>query len=520
MNQLLIAIFSSLFAFTIFLYYTFYIKKLINKKAPPQAGGSWPVIGHLHLLGGQEPAHKVLGKLADKHGPIFTINLGVHRALVVSSWESAKECFTRNDKVFADRPTTLAMEILGYDFSLFGFSPYGQYWRHIRKISTVELLSLRRLQMLSNVRDSVVQSSIKNLHQLCADGNSNKVCADMKKWCSDVTLDLILSLVVGKRISDDQNASLKEALTTFFELSGLFVVSDGLPFLRWFDIGGHEKAMKKTFKELDEVVQKWLDEHKLTKVISNDHNKDQDFMDVLLSVIDETEKEFEGRDADTIIKATCLNMILAGSDTTTVTLIWALSLLVNNPRTLNKAQQELDTHVGKERQVKESDMNNLIYLQAIIKETLRLYPPGPLSVPHKSTEDCTVANYHVPANTHLHVNIWKMHRDPRIWTDPEEFQPERFLTSNSNSTSTVRDLDLRGQNFELLPFGSGRRMCPGVSFALQVLQVTLGKLLHGFEITRPSDELIDMTERVGLTNLKTTPLDLLITPRLPAHLYQ
>ncbi|KAM7253056.1 hypothetical protein ACFE04_025674 [Oxalis oulophora] len=321
----------------------------------------------------------------------------------------------------------------------------------------------------------------------------------MKKWFSDVTLDLILTLVVGKRISDDQNAPLR-VLEHIFRVVGAIC-------------GGHEKAMKKTSKELDEVAQKWLDEHKLTKV-SNDHNKDQDFIDVLLSAIDETEEEFEGRDADTIIKATCLTMILAASDTTTVTLIWALSLLVNNPQTLNKVQQELVTHVGRERKVKESDMNNLIYLQAIIKETLRLYPAGPLSIPHKSTEDCTVANYHVPANTQLHVNIWKIHRDPRIWTDPEEFQPERFLTGSG------RDLDVRGQNFELLPFSSGRRMCPGVSFAVQLLQLTLANLLHGFEITRQSDELIDMTEKVGLTNLKTTPLDLLITPRLPAHLYQ
>ncbi|KAM7264884.1 hypothetical protein ACFE04_002567 [Oxalis oulophora] len=137
MIMYILTVFVTLFPFAIFLCYTFYIRNL-NNKAPPQAGGSWPVIGHLHLLGGQEPAHKVLGKLADKHGPIFTVKLGVHRALVVSSRELAKECFTRNDKVFANRPTTLAMEILGYDFSLLGFSPYGQYSRHIRKIFTVD----------------------------------------------------------------------------------------------------------------------------------------------------------------------------------------------------------------------------------------------------------------------------------------------------------------------------------------------------------------------------------------------
>jgi cytochrome P450 len=448
----------------------------------------------------------VFGKMADKYGPIFTVKVGVHRALVVSSWEMAKECLTTNDKIFANRPKTLAMEVLGYDFAVFGFSPYGQYWRNIRKIATVELFSLHRLQMMSEVRESVVQSSIKQLFQLCS---LNKVRVDMKRWFHDVALNVILSIAVGKRCDFDQDSPWKEALIKYFVLSGLFVVSDALPFLRWFDIGGHEKEMRKTSKELDEVAQQWLNDHKLKKVNTRD-DQEQDFMDVLLSVIDEGEDKFEGRDADTIIKATCLTVILGGSDTTTVTLVWALSLLVNNPHTLKKVQQELDSHIGREKQsVKESDVSKLIYLQAVVKETLRLYPPAPLAVPHESMEDCNVGNYHVLANTQLHINVSKINRDPRVWTDPDEFRPERFLSS---------DLDVRGKNFELLPFSSGRRMCPAVSFALQVLQLTLANLLHGFEIA--TDESIDMTEKVGLTNLKTTPLDLLIAPRLPAHLYQ
>jgi cytochrome P450 len=206
-------------------------------------------------------------------------------------------------------------------------------------------------------------------------------------------------------------------------------------------------------------------------------------------------------------------LILGGTDTTTVTLTWALSLLVNNREALEKAQNELDSQVGRHRQVNESDVKKLVYLQAITKETLRLYPAAPLLAPHESTEDCTLGNYHVPARTRLLVNLWKLHRDPNVWQDPCTFQPERFLTSH-------KDFDFRGQNFEFIPFGSGRRICPGISLAIQVIQLTLAQLLHGFEITAPSDEPVDMTETVGLTNMKATPLEVLLTPRLPFSIYQ
>ena len=205
-------------------------------------------------------------------------------------------------------------------------------------------------------------------------------------------------------------------------------------------------------------------------------------------------------------------LILAATDTTTVTLIWALSLLLNNRETLKRAQQELDIQVVRERQVKESDVKNLEYLQAILKETMRLYPAALLLVPHESLEDCTLAGYNIPSGTRLLVNVPKLHQDPSVWVDPTEFRPERFLT-------THKDVDVKGQHFVLIPFGSGRRMCPGISFALQVTQLTLATLLHAFEIATPSDEPVDMTEKVGLTNLKATPLEVNLTPRLAAQAY-
>lgn len=496
-----------------------------KKKAAPKAGGAWPVIGHLHLLGGAEPPHIVLGNMAEKYGPIFTIKMGVYRALVVSSWETAKECFTTHDKAFAGRPRTLASELLTYDGAMMGFSPYGPYWRQVRKITTVELLSNHRLEKLKDVRESEVRAFLKELYKLWDDNRGgaskskgNMVLVEMKRWFGDLTLNIVLRTIVGQtvgyitNVEDEESVTgWKKGLKGFFHWTGVFSVSDALPFLRFLDLEGHGKAMKKTAKELDLAVEDWLQEHKQKRAAGIVKGK-EDFMDLMLDVFDNDAEAVQGGDSDTINKATSLALILAASDTTAVTLIWALSLLVNNPNVLKKARLELDTHVGKERQVEESDVQNLVYLKAVIKETLRLYPAAPLSVPHEAMEDCTIDGYHVPRGTRLLVNLSKIHRDERVWSNPNEFDPERFLTTHGG-------FDVRGKNFEFLPFGSGRRMCPGVSFALYVMDLALATVLHGFDFATASGEPVDMNESGGLTNLRATPLEVLLSPRLPSRLY-
>ena len=207
------------------------------------------------------------------------------------------------------------------------------------------------------------------------------------------------------------------------------------------------------------------------------------------------------------------SMIVGGTDTTAVSLTWAVCLLLRNPHILEKAKEELDTQIGKERCISEPDINKLVYLQAIVKETLRLYPAGPLAAPREFTEDCTLAGYHVKKGTQLITNVWKINTDPCIWSDPLDFKPERFLT-------THKDVDVKGQHFELLPFGSGRRMCPGVSFGLQMVHFTLASFLHSFEILNPSTEPVDMTGTLGLTNAKATPLEILVKPRLSPNCYE
>ncbi|KAL2348438.1 hypothetical protein Fmac_002438 [Flemingia macrophylla] len=483
----------------------------------PQAGKAWPIIGHLHLFGGHQQTHKTLGLMAEKHGPIFTIKLGSYKVLVLSSWEMAKECFTVHDKAFSTRPCVAASKLMGYNYAMFGFTPYGPYWREMRKLATIELLSNKRLELLKKTRISELESAMRELHKLWSRGGRPEggILVDMKQWFGDLTHNIVLRMVRGKSYRDDHAEGVarryKKVMRDCMSLFGVFVLSDAIPFLGWWDINGYEEAMKRTASELDPLVQGWLEEHKNGTLRVNG-KEEQDFMHVMLNVLQES--DISGYDSDTIIKATCLNLILAGSDTTMIALIWVLSLLLNHQIELKKVQDELDTCIGKDRNVEESDIANLVYLQAIVKETLRLYPPSPIITLRAAMEDCTFScGYHIPAGTHLMVNAWKIHRDGRVWSDPHDFKPERFLTSH-------RDVDVKGQNYEFVPFGSGRRACPGASLALRVVHLTLARLLHSFNVASPSNQVVDMTESIGLTNLKTTPLQVLLTPRLDTKLYE
>lgn len=287
------------------------------KQKPPQPTGSWPIIGHLPLLGRGLP-HITLGNLADKYGPIFIIKLGVNRGLVVSTSETAKECLGTNDKVFANRISTIFAEHLGYNSLLLGFSPYGQYWRQMRKIVVTELLSNHRLETLNHLRTSNVRSLIKAIHDSflinrnSSPGFDNDVIVDMKQWFNDINLNTTMRLIAGKSLKEfyhgeEEYNKYKKALRDFFDLGGAFVPADALPFLRCLDIGGYEKAIKKVAKEIDHVAQAWLDEHRAKRLSEQEkENNYKDFMDVMLGIFETKQNNPTQPEADTIIKATCM----------------------------------------------------------------------------------------------------------------------------------------------------------------------------------------------------------------------
>nr|GMD74220.1 cytochrome P450 CYP82D47-like [Ipomoea batatas] len=237
-----------------------------------------PIIGHLHLLAGgkKTPTHLILASMADKYGPIFRMRLGSVPVLVVSDSKIAKECFTAKDKELATRPKLLAYEIMGYNYSMFGIAPYGEYWREIRKIVLLELLSNRRIEMLRKVRESHVRKAIKRTFDHWShnkDPNSGAVVVEMRQWFSRLIVNLSIAMLFGEEEVGEESQLLK-SIRSLLELFGEMPVSDFIPWLRWMDLGGYEKAMRKTAEEMDCAADRWLKEHRAKRDLKSKEEED------------------------------------------------------------------------------------------------------------------------------------------------------------------------------------------------------------------------------------------------------
>ncbi|XP_065875974.1 dimethylnonatriene synthase-like [Euphorbia lathyris] len=490
--------------------------KKINTIPVPEPEGAWPLIGHLHLLKAKQPACIILGAIADKCSPIFSLSFGINKIVVVSGQELVKQCFTTNDVIFANRASIAAGKHIGYNNAILALAPYGQYWRDLRKLATLQLFSNQRLQLLKPVILSEINVFLKDLYLHY--NNKKKNVINISKMFERLTFNVSLRMVVGKRIcsskTSDENSEAwryRKAIEEALFLSGTFVLSDAIPWLEWVDYGGYISAMKRNSKELDTIIEAWLDEH-ISKRAEINGESESDFMDVLLSNVD-ADALLSGHSRRTVIKATSMILILTGSGSTSVTLTWVLSLLLNNPKVLKAAQEEIDKQVGTSKWVEESDIQNLKYLQAIVKETLRLYPPGPLTGIREATEDCYIGKYHISKGTRLFVNLWQLHGDPEVWENPEQFRPERFLTTHAH-------VDVKGQNFELIPFSSGRRSCPAINFGLQLVHMAIAKLIQEFDLSTVDGLAVDMKEGMGIALPKVNPVEVIVKPRLGLDLYK
>ncbi|KDP34890.1 hypothetical protein JCGZ_09178 [Jatropha curcas] len=267
-----------LFALFLIFFYNNLLRKTPTPKAnpPPQPGSAWPLIGHLPLLTGSNLPHVALATLADKSGPVLTIRIGSQPVLVLSHSEMAKELFTVNDLAVTSRPALVAAKFMGYNYAFFPFTPAGgPCWRETRKLSTLGLLSNRRLELLKHIRIQEVEASIKELHRSLT--STNKKTADMKQWFSDLNHNVLLRMVIGKKYFGEGGSSgekegrqFQKAISVLFHYLGTLVLRDAAPFLGWMDLGGHEKNMKKTAKVLDDILDKWLEEHKRKRYLSEE----------------------------------------------------------------------------------------------------------------------------------------------------------------------------------------------------------------------------------------------------------
>ncbi|KAE8652315.1 cytochrome P450 81Q32 [Cucumis sativus] len=460
----------------------------------PPSPPSFPIIGHLHLL--QRPTHRNFQNIAAKYGPIFTLRFGSHLAVIVSSLQIAQECFTKHDLIFANRPRLLSGKYLGYSWTTMAAASYGDHWRNLRRLAAMEIFSPTRLNASLAFRKDEIQRLLVKLH------SESFAKVELTPMFSELSFNIVMRVVAGKRyygekVSDDAEArKFRELMDEVSRQGGTSQWVDFMPIMKWIGFGGYEKILAKSAIWADRFVQELVDEHRNKKVLGREEQSS------LLHRLLELQLSQPEYYTDQIIKGLVLVLLRAGIDTSSVTLDWAMTELLNHPEVLAKAKAEIDTKIGQDRTVEETDVANLNYLQAIISETFRLHPPAPMLLTHYSSDDCVVAGYNIPRGTMLLVNASAIHRDPKSWDDPTSFRPERFLGAGNEL-----------QTNKLIPFGVGRRACPGEIMGLRVVGLTLGLLIQCYEWKKHGYDNVDTTEYGGITILKVKPVETMCKPR-------
>ncbi|RWR77797.1 Cytochrome P450 [Cinnamomum micranthum f. kanehirae] len=463
-----------------------------------------PIIGHLHLLG--PFPHQSFHKLSTHYGPLLRLRLGSVPAVVASSPDAAQKILKTHEISFASRPIPSAERHLSYDSSGFAFAPYGPYWKFIKKLCMSELLGGRTIEMTLPIRVQELRSFLQLLLERSKAGETVDVSAELSRMTSNV----ISMMAMRKRCSRAEGeGEVWPLLQEMAEVVGRFNLSDFIGLLKNLDLQGLEKRYKDLHWRLDGILERIIKEHEQERRIGRkrgvDGDSDKDLVDILLDISEDEKAEMKLTREN--IKAFVLDIFAAGTDTSAITTEWALAELMNHPTMLKKAREEIDAVVGKERLVEESDIPNLPCIQAIVKETLRLHPATPL-IFRKSTDDCKISGYDIPSNTHIFINVWAIGRDPNHWEDSLEFRPERFMPSDGGSSR----IDVRGQHFHLLPFGSGRRACPGTTLAMHLVQTTVAAMVQSFDWkinnckNGEENVRVDMTEGVGMTVSRAKPL--------------
>ncbi|XP_019100303.1 PREDICTED: cytochrome P450 76A1-like [Camelina sativa] len=516
-NQLtkneLIGLFTSIIALLI------YVTCLLHTKSRtrlPPGPNPWPVIGNMFQLAGSPPHHS-LTKLSRRHGPIMTLRLGSMLTVVISSSEVAREIFKKHDAALAGRKIYEAMKGRKSSDTSLITAQYGAYWRMLRRLCTTQFFVTRRLDAMSDVRSKCVEQMLRFVKEGGQNGEYCTKTIDVGRYFFLMAFNLIGNLMFSRDLLD---ADSKRGSEFFYhtgkvmEFAGKPNVADFFPLLRFLDPQGIRRKTQFHVEKAFEIAGEFIRERSEVREREGSNEKTKDYLDVLLEFrggdgVDQEEPcSFSARDINVIV----FEMFTAGTDTTTSTLEWALAELLHNPRTLTKLQTELRTYFKSPNQkLQEEDISNLPYLSAVIMETLRLHPPLPFLVPHKAISTCHIfGKYTIPKETQVLVNVWAIGRDPKTWIDPVMFKPERFI-------SDPNPRDFKGQDFEFLPFGSGRRMCPALPLASRILPLAIGSMVRSFDWALENGvnaEEMDMGERIGITLKKAVPLEAIPIPYL------
>ncbi|EES13191.1 hypothetical protein BDA96_07G003600 [Sorghum bicolor] len=470
-------------------------EQLLSKLPSPPS--RLPIVGHLHLVG--PLPHISLRDLSTKHGRdgLMLLHLGAVPTLIVSSPSAAQAVLRTQDHIFASRAYSPVTDILFYGSTDVAFSPYGEHWRQVKKIVTTHLLTNKKVRSYRHAREHEVRLVVAKIREAATAGTA----IDLSELLNAFANDIVCHAVSGKFFREEgRNKLFRELVEANSSLIGGFNVEDYFPVLVKLDIIKRMVCAKaqKVNKMWDDLLNTLIDDH-ASRPASERDGEESDFIDVLLSL----QQEYNlTRDH---IKAQLVVMFEAGTDTSFIVLEYAMAQLMRNPRLMNKLQAEVRSTIAKGKEiVTEDELNSLAYLKAVIKETLRLHMPAPLMVPHLSMADCNIEGYTIPSGTRAIVNSWALARDPSYWEKADEFMPERFMEGGSAAA-----MDNKGNDFQYLPFGAGRRICPGINFASSSIEVMLANLIYHFNWELPmelAETGIDMTESFGVTVHRTEKL--------------
>ncbi|KAF3438767.1 hypothetical protein FNV43_RR21531 [Rhamnella rubrinervis] len=470
---------------------------------PPSPPGL-PLIGNLHQLGSLP--HQSLRALSQKYGPLMLLRLGQVPTLVVSSADMVREITKNHDIAFCNRPKTIATDLFFSRCKDVVFTSYGEFWRQTRKLCVLELLSLKRVQEFQFVREGEATELVNRIRKASEKTGSSLNLSEMMVGTFN---NVVSRCVVGKIFMEEDGSSKFGELTRKLNaLLGEFTVGDFFPKFKWVDFHrGYVKRLVNTFMGLSVVFDQVIGEHKAVLGTQNE-SQTKDFVDILLRLQKDDTLDFKLNIYD--IKAILADMFVAGTDTSSTGLEWLMAELIRHPKVMKKAQEEVRSVVGKKSKIDMEDTSKMHYLKCVVKETLRLHPPLPLLLPRETATSTELGGYHIPANTKVFINAWAIQRDPSSWDMPEEFIPERFENSS---------VDFKGHDFQFIPFGTGRRGCPGMTFGVASIEYVTANLLYWFDFKLPEDgdlgKDLDMTEAYGLTACKKVPLRLVPIPYSP-----
>ncbi|CAL4924221.1 unnamed protein product [Urochloa decumbens] len=477
-----------------------------------------PILGNLHQMAGALP-HRSLWELSLRHGPVMMLRLGRVPVLVVSSAEAVRDVLKTHDADCCTRPDMPGPRRISYNHKDLSFTPYSEHWRQMRKLFVLEFRSKKLVQAIWETREAEVH---KLMGKLASAGREPVFVEDRIFGCMD---DIIGTVAFGNIYGAEQfvqRQHFRDVINEAMIARSSFCAEDYFPNTlgRLVDrLTGLVSRREMVFKEFDAFFETIIEHHLNPSRIIPDQGED-----LIDDLIDALMKEEQGslRFGRERVKALLSNIYIGAVDTGSVTIVWAMTELIRNPRVLKKVQHEIRTVVGNKERVQQDDFPALKYLRMVVLETLRLHPAFPLLVPRETMRQIKVTGYDVPAKTRLLVNAWAMGlflncisisreyfqqgRDQAYWDNPEQFNPDRFECKNVNFNGTA--------HFEYVPFSAGRRMCPGVAVGLATIEFFLANMLYHFDWELPdgmTTENINVEEAGGLTVHKKTPLVLVPT---------